>query len=780
MKLITTFLLFFTLISFSQTDLQKATNYLNKKGEVFFEFVVNDKAALNKISKNLSIITFDAETNIVKANANQKEFDLFLTKNYSFTVKKSENEIGERAMFDRKNQNKIPFSYTSYPTYSEYLAIMEDFQVQYPTLCQKILIGTSVQNRELLAVKLSDNVTVHEQEPRFLYVSSMHGDEITGYVTMLRLIEYLLENYGTNTEVTNLLDNYEIYISPLHNPDGTYAGGNNTVSGATRRNANFADLNRNFPDILESLNPDGMANQPETLAYMAFAEANHIVLSCNFHGGIEVVNYPWDTFSERNADDDYWQFVSREYADQVHSIDPSYMTPFDNGVTNGWDWFEADGGRQDFMNYYLHSRELTIEISDQKTPPGSQLPYYWNTNKDALLNYIKQAGYGIRGLVTNAETGEPIHASVYISSLDHLNTWVETELPIGDYYRPIKGGTYQVTYAAPCFESQTVTVSVADLNSVTRNIALQPLAEQPVVSDVTIDSGQTANLATTTTGTINWYDSLTSTTVLGTGTSFTTPILTATTSYFAENTVLPNTIQLPAPSNTNNGSFFGGTQSLVFDCFEAIQLHTVTVNAENSGSFVMELQDNDGNVLQSGTFSVSSGVHEVVVDFDIPVGRDLKLLRTSGVQLFRNNGNVNYPYKVERFITIKRSTASGGDAFGFYYSFYNWKLQQALCVSDRSEVVVTVNNAVSVEDELLNTILIYPNPVKENLRLSLVNAVSNLSVSIYDILGKQVVQKNFTEAQDNLNINVSSLNTGVYFVKINIENSSIIKRIIVE
>ncbi len=779
MKLTTIFFLLLTFIGFSQTNTEKATTYLNTKGEVFFTFKVKNNSEVNKLSKDLVIVTFNDATNVVFANANQKEFDLFLTKNYPFNVNRKDNEIGERKMFDRNNQNKIPFAYDAYPTYDEYLAIMEDFEVQYPTLCQKIQIGTSVQGRDLLAVKLSDNVSTHEQEPRFLYVSSMHGDEIAGYVTMLRLIEYLLQNYGSNSEITNLLDNNEIYISPLHNPDGTYAGGNNTVSGATRRNANFIDLNRNFPDILGGINPDGYTSQPETLAYMAFAEENHFVMSCNFHGGIEVVNYPWDTMQEMNIDDDWWRLVSREYADQVHSIDPNYMTPFENGITNGWAWYEVDGGRQDFMNYYLHSRELTIEISNQKTPPGNLLPYYWDTNKVALMNFMKQAQYGIKGLVTDADTGESVKASVYISSKDHLNTWVETELPIGDYYRPIKGGTYQITYAASCYESQTVSVSVSDLNSTTRNISLVPLTEEPIVADVTINSGETATLTTTTIGDINWFETISSTTVLATGNTFVTPNLTNTTSYFVENSVLPTEIQISSPSSNSNGSFFGGTKALVFDCFEAITLHKITINASISGNLEIELQDNNGNALQSQTFAVLSGTQELIIDFDIPVGRDLRILRTNGVELFRNNSNVNYPYKVERYITIKRSTA-GTDAFGFYYSFYNWKLQQPKCVSDRVEVVVNVNNGASVADEFLRNIIMYPNPASELLSFSLTDNIQNLNISIYDVLGKQVENKEFKSAEDILNVDISKLNAGVYFVKLKTDDSFINKQLVVK
>ena len=70
----------------------------------------------------------------------------------------------------------------------------------------------------------------------------MHGDELTGYVLMLRFIDDILNKYNVDSRITNLVNEIDIWINPLANPDGAYAGGNNNVWGATRSNANFIDL----------------------------------------------------------------------------------------------------------------------------------------------------------------------------------------------------------------------------------------------------------------------------------------------------------------------------------------------------------------------------------------------------------------------------------------------------------------------------------------------------------------------------------------------------------
>ncbi len=86
---------------------------------------------------------------------------------------------------------------------------------------------------------------------------------------------------------------------------------------------------------------------------MNFASFHDFVMSTNLHGGAEVCNYPWDTWVKRHPDDDWWQFVCREYADTVHVYAPSgYLDGFDNGITNGYDWYSISGGRQDYMNFF--------------------------------------------------------------------------------------------------------------------------------------------------------------------------------------------------------------------------------------------------------------------------------------------------------------------------------------------------------------------------------------------------------------------------------------------
>ena len=163
----------------------------------------------------------------------------------------------------------------------------------------------------------------------------MHGDELAGYVLSLRLIDYILNGYTNDSRLTDLVDNIDIWINPLANPDGAYFGGNQSVNSATRYNANWVDLNRNYPDPEDGPHPDGNPYQQETNIFIGLADTVDFTISANMHGGVEVCNYPWDTWNNSTADDSWWQYVCQEYADECQANGSNgYFNYLNDGITN--------------------------------------------------------------------------------------------------------------------------------------------------------------------------------------------------------------------------------------------------------------------------------------------------------------------------------------------------------------------------------------------------------------------------------------------------------------
>lgn len=280
-----------------------------------------------------------------------------------------------------------------YPTYETYLAMMERWTNLFPSLCHVDTIGTSIQGRLILSMYIEPQTDDDLYRPEFFYSATMHGDELTGYVMMLRLIDTLLHGYGSNEQYTNLINTTRISINPLSNPDGTYYRGNYSVQGARRNNADNIDLNRNFPD---PFSPAKTSIPQENQLMISYLSAHQFRLSANLHGGSEVMNYPWDSFRsnvQAHPAAEWWKVACRRFVDTAQSYDNRHFCDVpeaDNGVVAGGDWYVIDGGRQDYVNYYHNCLELTMELSTEKKLSTDQLNNYWHFLQHSLVNYIEE------------------------------------------------------------------------------------------------------------------------------------------------------------------------------------------------------------------------------------------------------------------------------------------------------------------------------------------------------------------------------------------------------
>jgi hypothetical protein len=99
--------------------------------------------------------------------------------------------------------------------------------------------------------------------------------------------------------------------------------------------------------------------------------------------------------------------------------------------------------------------------------------------------------------------------------------------------------------------------------------------------------------------------------------------------------------------------------------------------------------------------------------------------------------------------------------------------------------VIEISSSIACEGKLSRTIedtipleLSYgPNPVINDLRINIPNAPENgVGVQVFDVHGKQVINQQYT-VQSNTYINVpfGNLSQGLYFIRLNIENSEMIK-----
>jgi hypothetical protein len=117
---------------------------------------------------------------------------------------------------------------------------------------------------------------------------------------------------------------------------------------------------------------------------------------------------------------------------------------FNQGITNGAQWYVITGSMQDWNYGFTSNIELTAEISNIKWPPASTLDTYWNENRESILSFIEYAQNGVQGVVMS-NVGVPASATIKIegNSRDTRNDPL-----VGDYHRMLLPGDYTITASA--------------------------------------------------------------------------------------------------------------------------------------------------------------------------------------------------------------------------------------------------------------------------------------------------------------------------------------------
>lgn len=248
------------------------------------------------------------------------------------------------------------------------------------------------------------------------------------------------------------------------------------------------------------------------------------------------------------------------------------------------------------------------------------------------------------------------------------------------------------TYTTPGTYSVTLDVSSAcgnDNTVMTNYITINPPAS-PAANGTQICTAGSVTLNATGSGQLSWYTQQIGGTAVGTGTSYTTPTISSTTTYYVENM----TTQAPTTAGPANNSFGTGgqhnntsTQYEEFTVYQVCTLATAVVNAGSAGNKTFTLWDNAGNQLNQYTVNVpATGLQTITLNIPLTPGQ----YRIGGTQmnLYRNNSGASYPYNSATPGVLSITGSSAGGAY--YYYLYNWTLNLDGCHSPRTPVTVVV------------------------------------------------------------------------------------------
>ncbi len=217
-------------------------------------------------------------------------------------------------------------------------------------------------------------------------------------------------------------------------------------------------------------------------------------------------------------------------------------------------------------------------------------------------------------------------------------------------------------------------------------------AEIPYANDQESCAPASFTLNAIGSGSISWFDDISGLNLIHSGSSFVTPTLNNTTTYYF-NSSIQGFIYGGRPDNSGTGGYFNSNYShgLVLNCITPTLLKSVKVYAATAGNRTIRLEDSDGNLIASRTVNIPVGESRITLDIDIPVGTGLKLMGPTFPNLFRNGSstmNINYPFEIGNYISIIKSTAPGYE-LNYYYYFYDWEIVES-CVSAMADVTAYV------------------------------------------------------------------------------------------
>jgi hypothetical protein len=309
----------------------------------------------------------------------------------------------------------------------------------------------------LSALKISDNAIVDENEPEIMFDGGIHGDEIGGAENLIRFAEFLCNSYGNNPDITDLIDDREIWLYVMVNPDGRV--------NMVRYNSNGIDINRDWGYMwnAEGGSP-GYYSQVETRTLRDCMYENQFVVHTSYHSGTEFVSYPWSYRPDQCPD-----YPHIDNLAGIYSTTSGYSNmPYAQGYQG---MYPINGSSKDAYYGVMGSVGWSIEISMDKQPPTSQIQYYYELNEPAMIAMIEHSGYGLGGTVTDAVTGEPVAATIFVN--DFFPTYADPQ--VGDYHKYLLAGNYEVKAVSNGYESSTQTVTVTSLSNTTLNFTLQPV-----------------------------------------------------------------------------------------------------------------------------------------------------------------------------------------------------------------------------------------------------------------------------------------------------------------
>lgn len=356
-------------------------------------------------------------------------------------------------------------------TYARMVSEIQALEAAHPQVV-RITEHTNAthEGRTIYEIKLSDNVDVEEDEPTVFFLGVHHGGEMIGCDIIMFWMTETLAGYGSDPVKTGWIDDHEIRVIVIGNPDGWMNNEtgitsgwrknkrDNNASGSFETNADGVDINRNF-DFGWLLNGSGNpassiyrgpspASEPEAQVCQNLLLANKPVLAVSWHMSGEIVYMPW-TINGANTPD------HPAYFDFAKSIGDAI--PRQSGVGTYPPVVETRYGG--FIDDWIYGVTggfcVTPEVSwSQGSVPISTV--IANNQNAYPVVFQRIAGPQITGLVTDAVSGTPLAARVQILEINTFELPARTSDASHGRYRWLTlPGTYSLRVSRVGYHART-------------------------------------------------------------------------------------------------------------------------------------------------------------------------------------------------------------------------------------------------------------------------------------------------------------------------------------
>lgn len=350
-----------------------------------------------------------------------------------------------------------------------------DLYNAHPTITRLYNLGPTQDGAyDILAMKVTKNPDVVEAEPKLRIYANIHGDEVGGLMVACDVLDWVLANYATDASAAQLVDESEMWFVPMGNPYGN--------ANRQRGNTTGTDLNRDFWSPAYPTDP--AFTQKETQLLRDLTEAaphrKRFTTSLTFHGGEICFNAVYNYTTAPTSDEPI--FFSSRTGGPSGGATPApdgLAAAFQDGCTmpgfwytNGFDWYQTFGDTNDWAYNRWTQLDTTVEVTSTKWPDTAQIPTYTAQYRQAVLNYLLKTFQGIHGVMTDADTGDPVDGTVEVTAtasttlpVPHPYQAIYTDPAAGDFHRVLQPGTYTVTCKAPGYADTVVTGVVVSADS---------------------------------------------------------------------------------------------------------------------------------------------------------------------------------------------------------------------------------------------------------------------------------------------------------------------------